>query len=718
MLKYGLLVILNVFCANLFAQLDSINYVLEQMPDDSAKVKQLNNLCWEYRNSNPEMAVEFGSQAIEIGEKTGYIDEMLKALSFTGVAYRNLGNYPEAFRYFYSHLEQSKMHKNTEQMGYAYVNLGNAFIYQEKPNEAISMLSEALIISMNENNSKQSAYVMLNLGRAYLMNKMDSIALDFFHKAYEYRNEIDDIDGQGICMKYIGDVYFSLDEYDKALEYYLESMKMVRLDKDRDLFSDLLNNLSQVYLKQNNLSKALEKGLLSYKVGLESGTKLRIMNSCKTIASVYSKQNLYEKAFQYQDYYIAYKDSLFSEDVTNRIAAMKYEMERKEREAKQEIERQKNELKEKEQQAEIAYEKKKNIWLLSVIALIALLAIVLFRTNRQRLRTNRVLVLQKEQIELKNRDLQTAYTEIQQQNVEITAQKEEIEAQRDFVMRQGDKISNQKEQLKIQRDFVMKQKKEITDSIHYAQRIQQAILPQEEYIKKNLPDFFIFYKPRDIVSGDFYWVTEIHGLLIVAAADCTGHGVPGAFMSMLGIASMNEIVGKMETINAATILNHLRSNIIKSLHQTGRFGESKDGMDISLVVIDTNTLSLQYAGANNPLYLVRNSELIEYKADKMPIGIHVTIDTRPFINNIIKLEKNDLLYLSSDGYPDQFGGPKSRKFKYRPFKELLCEISSLPMIKQKDKLNKELKDWMQYPDPHSGEPHTQIDDIVIIGLKI
>ncbi len=270
----------------------------------------------------------------------------------------------------------------------------------------------------------------------------------------------------------------------------------------------------------------------------------------------------------------------------------------------------------------------------------------------------------------------------------------EIEAQRDLATAQRDKI--------------YQQKKEIEDSIYYAQRIQQSLLPSRDFLDRLLPEHFIFFKPRDIVSGDFYWANYIREKLIITAADCTGHGVPGAFMSMLGIAFLNEIVNKQEQIDASIILNQLRNEIIQALGQTGAEGEAKDGMDMALCIIDPKQKTLQFAGANNPLYHIRKKELMETKGDKMPVAIHERMP--PFTSHTISLESGDALYLFSDGYADQFGGTRGKKFMYKAFKNLLTEISVKSMSGQAEILEKTMADWQG--------TYEQIDDMVIIGIRI
>jgi serine phosphatase RsbU (regulator of sigma subunit) len=287
-----------------------------------------------------------------------------------------------------------------------------------------------------------------------------------------------------------------------------------------------------------------------------------------------------------------------------------------------------------------------------------------------------------------------------------------------------------------QRDFIINQKKAITDSIEYAGNIQKAILPPIEYLKKTLGDHFILFKPRDIVSGDFYWAYQIKpGKVMVVVADCTGHGVPGAFMSMLGITLLNEIIIKNEINNPAEVLNHLKENVVNSLHQTHETGKSKDGIDISVCLVDYKKKKLKYAGAYNPAYVIRSygSEneidnlkktyylpdfnietkdkkvLVEIKADKNPIGISVG-HSQPYKLKEFEIEENDVIYLFSDGFADQFGGTKRLKFLYSRFKNVLLDNSLKEMDVQFNELNKSLQLWMGH--------EKQIDDILVLGLKM
>jgi len=306
---------------------------------------------------------------------------------------------------------------------------------------------------------------------------------------------------------------------------------------------------------------------------------------------------------------------------------------------------------------------------------------------------------QHQHVQSQNEKLKTINDQLSQKNDEITLQKTIIEDQHEFVKSQNEQITEQNEQ--------------ITSSIQYASRIQEALLPPQSILNETFIDAFVLYKPRDIVSGDFYWLREIGDTIIFAVADSTGHGVPGAFMSMLGIAFLNEIVSEethdFDSCSSSLILNDLRDRIKDSLRQTGEDDQTKDGMDMAIIMLNTKTNIVQFSGAYNPLYIVRDKKLTEVPADKMPVGVYLK-DQESFTNKKAQLQKGDTLYMFSDGYYDQFGGESGRKFMKKPFRELIQEISDKPMNKQKDILENKFNEW-------KGDIE-QADDVLIAGVKI
>lgn len=261
---------------------------------------------------------------------------------------------------------------------------------------------------------------------------------------------------------------------------------------------------------------------------------------------------------------------------------------------------------------------------------------------------------------------------------------------------------------KLTREELLEQRQELLASIKYASFIQRAILPEPSYLDKTLYEYFIFHLPRDIVSGDFYYCTKLEEYIIFGAGDCTGHGVPGALMSIMGASFLNDILSGRGPWKASRILNLLRERVMKALHQTGMDEENKDAIDMTLLVFNEDTGELQFSGANNPLYHIRAGKLTEIKGDKMPVGINA-IEEDSFSNHTIQLISDDMVYIFSDGFPDQFGGENNKKFKYGPFKKLLTSISSDDLSVQKEKLLRNLVQWKGKND--------QVDDILVVGLK-
>ena len=273
-----------------------------------------------------------------------------------------------------------------------------------------------------------------------------------------------------------------------------------------------------------------------------------------------------------------------------------------------------------------------------------------------------------------------------------------------------EKVKERTIKIEKQKEEIEDQKKHIMDSIYYARRIQNAILPSFGYINQHLKNYFVFYLPKDIVSGDFYWVHETDGLFMVAAVDCTGHGVPGAFMSIVGFNQLNYAVTVKKARSAGLILDELNQGVITTLNENTGTGSIKDGMDLSLCVLNMQANKAEFAGANNPLILIRDNNIIKYKGDRFPIGAFEGRSLQRFSNTGIDLKKGDCLYLFSDGFADQFGGPENKKFMSRRFQELLLEIHSRPVDVQKELLISKLKEW-------KGN-NEQVDDILVIGIVI
>ncbi len=357
-------------------------------------------------------------------------------------------------------------------------------------------------------------------------------------------------------------------------------------------------------------------------------------------------------------------------------------------------------------QAQLKHQRMRTTILIVILVLVSTIAIIVSVLFGRYRKTNRLLMQKNEEIERQHRSndeimqmLEQKKQEIEQQSFELHETTTELKWQTENALRLYDEIEQQK--------------KEMTDSILYAKHIQTALLPEISVINEILNDYFVLFQPRDIVSGDFYWVTAKAGKTIAVVADCTGHGVPGAFMSILGISYLNEIV-QDENAHADTILHQLREQVIKALKQTGKDLTNQDGMDMAICIIDWENARMEYAGANIPLFLVRDTsdrqnELTEVRSDRMPIGIYMTIP-KPFTRHTIPIVPGDVLYMFTDGYCDQFGGGELKKFKKKNLKKLLMEIHMHSMTEQKEMLEHTINTW------RGDLP--QIDDILVLGIRI
>ncbi len=624
-----------------------------------------------YSQSNYVNALKACEKAVEVFRETGNKADLGVVLNTIGVIYKNWGDYQKAIEYYQQNLSLQESIGDTIQMGRAYANIGNIYFYVGIDlDKALDNYDKSINFFKSKKQYLLVAQQYNSMGLVYKEKKDYGEALVNFKKALKEFKDQNYKPGIASAQNNIGNVYLEGGNFADALLYCKEALRINQETGNKKEVGSNYRDLGRIYFKWEKYPESLQYFNLSLKINKELGHKKEVYELYRNISELYEKQGIYRIALDNFKQYNELKDSTISEGYLNQISelAAKYETDKKDKELilqKSELDKKKAEA--AQNQAELekkeAENKRQRLLIYSFILgllIVFVFSIILYRQFREKKRANILL---------------------EEQNIEI----------------------------KHQRDQIYTQKQEITDSIHYAKRIQTAILPPDRILEKNLAEHFILYRPRDIVSGDYYWMTETGNKTIVLAADCTGHGVPGAFMSMLGVSFLNEIVNKQGVTKPNIILNELRRTIVGALHQTGKEGEAQDGMDIALVCIDHEAMKVEYAGAYNPLYLIRNSELIEYNADRMPIGIHLKGATE-FTINELDIEKDDVLYIFSDGYIDQFGGDKGKKFMAKRFKDLLIQIVKEPLTQQAMILNSTMEKWKGNIE--------QIDDILVIGLKI
>ncbi|MBN2757996.1 MAG: tetratricopeptide repeat protein [Bacteroidales bacterium] len=769
-IRYLFILIPAIFISTLsFSQtkVDSLLQIVEKTKIDSTKANALTDLCWELKSSDPELALIYGEKALAISKKTNNNKLEARAMKNVGVIHLFLGNYDKSEEFFNKSLEKFIKLENKAGMSGCYNNLGmvlelkgnfnlaNEFyhkslkideetknengvanslnnlgnIYQKQGNykiaieyyikvlaireklddkigvadsynnigslyetqneleQAILNYQKALILYIENQNKRKTAIVLNNLGHILSCKKQYSEALDYFLQALEIRKEYGQKEGIASTYQNIGELYQELNRYKEAYEYFSNSLAIFKELKNEFGISKLYVSMGTYYLKIKKYEIAIEY----LEKAVDLSLKLNFLDNLKEayheLSVCYSKTNNYTNAYKNRLLYEEIRDSLENSENSKKILQiqLKYEFEKNQKELEFKREKQKLEtIKEINKQKLINY-----FWIVGFLFLLLILVIIYF-SYKNKISANQILQLQKDEIQDKNDQLELYHEELLSQN-------ENIEIQKNIVTKHRDELEIQTQK--------------ITDSIQYAKRIQNALLPSENQINNTFKNSFIIYKPKDIVSGDFYWFRSDDDNIYLAVADCTGHGVPGAFMSLLSISYLNEIVVKNSKIDAAEILNKLRDKVINTLNHNSEDIETRDGLDISLCIINKNSKTIQYAGAYNSIFIKEknNPALIEIKGDKMPIGMHFK-ENEPFTNKIIQYTSDSQLYLFTDGYIDQFGGAFGRKLLISNFKEILKKYSNLDLKSQKKKIEEEFENWK--------DTRPQIDDILIMSFKI
>ncbi|MBK6834476.1 MAG: tetratricopeptide repeat protein [Bacteroidetes bacterium] len=695
-----LLLVFLITGSSLFAQkqrkIDSLKTMLSGSIHDTIRTKTLNALAKLYWTNNPDTAMVLVLQSEKVAEKLK--DKKYQCITTIYKAYiiSALGNYDSAIVVYQQAIDLSKKNKKDKPLGQALTALGNVYNIIGDYDSAIKYYMEALTIQERLADKVGMAKTYNSLGVLFEWQKDYKSALNYHKQAFVIKTELEDSVEMATSLNNMGIVYESMKDTENALKHHLQSLEIRKLIDDKNGLIMSYTNLGNIYSHNNKSKEAIDFLSKAYALAIEIKDRLNLARVAFDLGNHYFIIKEYEKGVKYileaegiseemeikelqrdvykelSDYFIMKKDykaaldyslkyrdvndSLYNENKTKEIQGLnsKYQSEKKEQEI--------NSLNQqsKIQQLDIKQKRTSMYSLFAGVLLLILIAIILFNRNRIKQKANKEL-----------------------------AEKNNL--------------------IEHQKHLVEEKNHEITDSINYAKRIQTALLPSEDSFKELIPQSFVLFKPKDIVSGDFFWINGKDNFIFYVAADCTGHGVPGAFMSMLGTSFLNEIINEKDVIEPGDILDLLKIKIIKSLKQKGEVGSNKDGMDMVLCRIDTSKNELVFAAANNPLWLLRDGEIIEYKADKQPVGIG-SEGFEHFNQHTIQLLKGDLVYTFSDGYADQFGGPKGKKFKYKQMEEIILANANESMEFQKNGLDERFEKWR-------GELE-QVDDVCIIGVKI
>ena len=711
-------------------KIDSLEQLVISNKEDTSKLKAFIYLCYEYSTKNPDKAVEYGNKGLALAKKLNHRNGIAKSFHVLGGVYRRLGEYQRSIDYYQQecgikeelgdkkgvarclvsiarvHGRQSSYEKEIDyylqalaiyeeiddreeianclnKIGGFYKNQDNdepaidyyqkslkvyeelnnkdgiadnlgdiGYLYMSQSNykTAMELFRQTLNIYRALENNAGMAHSMDNIGRVHVkLGELDS-ALVYLTQSLIIKEELGNLRRVASGLRGIGFIYEDMQNYKKAIECFENSLIIDTQLKDKQGMALAMNNIGRNYSNKGQYKKAIEYLEKSLSIAQEIGVKKEMEIICRTIVKSYVQQTNYEKAFEYQQLYVQIKDSLFNEEKSKEIGRLEasFDYERQILEQTKEHEK---------QEALTALElKRQRIITYSFIGgfgLVLILAVVMYRNFRQKKKANLLLEEQNEIIEEKNKD--------------------------------------------------------ITDSISYAKNIQNAILPGDEEIRRVFPNHFVFFEPKDIVSGDFYWYSNQNRRSYIAACDCTGHGVPGAFVSMIGNDLLNQIIIERGVADPGEILSYLSDGVKSVFTRDGSNQQAQDGMDMVLCSFDQDLKTLEYAGAKNPLFIIQNGELMTIKGDNCPIGGDTATGFQ-FTTHKITLQNTDSIYLISDGFQDQFGGPKGKKFMIKRFKEILLTIQKQDMHEQKEVLRKAIDDWKGTQE--------QVDDICVIGIRV
>lgn len=675
----------------LFTQPDSAFYFAQLSYDFAKKkgmkkdmIKALNTQGGShYLRGNLEEAIEYYEESYELSEKIDYKKGAANALNNVGMVYIDKGDYPTGIEKYLKSLSIKEEIGDEQGIANSLNNLGSLYEDLGDYEKAIEYHQKSLSKSNQLNFKQGMARSYHNVGSIYLNQKKLNDALTYFEKSLKIEEELKNKSGIASSLNSIGNIYELNEDYEKAISYYNQSLLLRKQNDDQQGIASSLNNLASINFELNNINKAHDYAKQAHKIAKEIGVLLAIKSSAKVLYSTYKTQGKTAKSLEMLELFLSLKDSIENEKAVQEVFRREFQYDFEKKQAIQD-EKHKAELEKRKLIAQKEEEKKNTIIAAVSGGLLLLVVFSLFIYNRFRI------------------------------------------------------TKKQKSIIESQKEIVEKKNKEITDSINYAKRIQDAILPSRQILLDWLKTGFVFFKPKDVVSGDFYWLEEMNGKTYFAAADCTGHGVPGAMISVICSNALSKALLEEKIEDPGKLLDRTRELVIQRLEKSGE--EVNDGMDISLVSVEDmkDHFNVAFSGANNPLWVIskkseiynivkrkteeNNLFLHEISGDKQAIGKNVM--STPFKTHHLRLHKEDRLFIFSDGFQDQFGSWVTtddgknkkgvpftgKKFKSSNFKKLLLSVQSYDMDTQREKIETSFNKW-------KGDLE-QIDDVCVIGVRL
>jgi len=636
--------------------IDSVTHHLETCKTDSLKVADLLFLSGQAQDvSNYIKSDSLANVALTLSQGVQYNKGIAYSRIYFGLNAYYQGNYAKALEHYFFALDI--VDKISDKRGQAIVlnNIGLTYNMLKDYDKALEYYYKGLALKQKNGDVKGTATSLNNIGLVYFKKKIYDSALACFNKSLGIKDKFGDKRGMASNYNNIGDVYSAQGKYDLALEEIKKALAIKESFNDKFGIVSSCISIGQLYQRMGKYDDAAQISLKGLELSKEIGALDEIQNAEKLLSEIYETKKDGYKALEHFKAYIDARDSIYNKENTQKSlkAEMNFEFEKRRVAAQAEQGKRDAIEKKKERKQQIT------IYFISGILLLVLgFVVFVYRSYLQKQRVNR-------ELDEKNKKIETAFSIIEEKNTEIT------------------------------------------DSINYAKTIQWAMLPGKEELKKRFPESFLLFKPKDIVSGDFYFIEEKENKVVVAAADCTGHGVPGAFMSMIGNEKLREAV--VENNGSGQILKELNNGIRTVLKQSNNEGSTKDGMDIALCQIEGT--NVDYSGANRPLWIIRNgtSVIEEIKPDKKSIGGFTEVNAS-FESHTIQLNKGDTIYMFSDGYADQFGGADGKKLSTKRFRELIWALAGKSMAEQKKELSIFIEKWRGKEE--------QLDDILIMGIRV